>query len=111
MIPVALYICVCVFEQAVISSRLYGLVLVRQDLYLWMGACCGPGPNVQGDKCRVCGAPGLKGHGVSLAQVANVQDINKHVILDSESIRRSVMATRALFVLSAISRFNGDGLG
>lgn len=66
---------------------------------------------VQGDKCRVCGAPGLKRHGVSLAQAVNVQDINKRVILDSEGIGRCVMATRALFVLSAISRFNSDGLG
>ena len=32
-------ICVCTFEEAVTSFRLYGLTSVRKDLYLWVKAC------------------------------------------------------------------------
>lgn len=89
---------VCTFEEAVTSSRLYGLTSIRKDLHLWLehaGARCDP---------RSSSGSGVEGqHQVLSTQATGVYSINNCVVL-GECCGASTVAARAVGVLSSALR-------
>ena len=71
-----------VFGDTVISSRLYGLTVVKEDFYLWMGhaeVCYGLRSSCAGHQVQECVvAPGSD---VSWAQIAGIHSVDSCVVL------------------------------
>lgn len=93
----------------VTSCRLYGLTLVMKDLRC-MGVCCDSLSSVtdcqvQGHVAALGPGQGL-GHDISLGQATGVHRIDNYVVLGEQS-RVSAMATRAVGILSGVSRSRG----
>lgn len=103
MIPVGLCVCVCARKEAVSSSRLYGLFLVRKDLHLskrvyW--SCDSGSSGVWCQEWEYMVAPRLGVCGVLSAHISAVHDIKNCMVL-GESYGRSRGALRAFGVLSS----------